>query len=347
MADRTVFVDGTTSGTPGTNGAHYASLSAAITGEVGAAPNLVSGAAILHIECSGSSADTTAVDVTGFTTDATHYVHIYTATGSRHSGVWSTGKYRLEVANPAIAVMRIRQEYTRIEGLQVRKTASNGVDQMLIEVGGMAASTVYISECIVRNIPTDVFRASGIWLNDADITLYVWNCIIYGFPDVVSIYDAAVMIELGTAHVYSTTAIGGFYGVEVAIGATATCKNVYAAETSTDGSALAFNAGGTLNMTNCASSDTSASGTGAVTNVAVNTTNFTNVTASSEDFHIPTGSALRDVGTNTSGESAPLNFTTDIDGQTRTGTWDIGADSFETLANLLLASRTVLDYIEM
>jgi len=60
VADRTVFVDGTTRGTPGTNGAHYATLSAAIAGEVGAAPDLVTDAAILHIELNGSSAETAA-----------------------------------------------------------------------------------------------------------------------------------------------------------------------------------------------------------------------------------------------------------------------------------------------
>jgi hypothetical protein len=79
-------------------------------------------------------------------------------------------------------------------------------------------------------------------------------------------------------------------------------------------------------MTTCASSD--ATGSAGLQNIAANTTNFTNVTAGSEDFHLPAGSALIDVGTDTSGDAAPLNFTDDIDGVTRTGTWDIGADEY-------------------
>jgi hypothetical protein len=81
-------------------------------------------------------------------------------------------------------------------------------------------------------------------------------------------------------------------------------------------------------MTTCASSDTT--GSTGLQNIAYDTTNFTNVTAGSEDLHIPTGSALKDVGTDTSGDAAPMNFTTDIDGETRSGTWDVGADELVT-----------------
>ena len=38
-------------------------------------------------------------------------------------------------------------------------------------------------------------------------------------------------------------------------------------------------------------------------------------------------SPLQGAGTNTSGDAAPMNFTTDIDGDTRDSTWDIGADA--------------------
>ena len=48
---------------------------------------------------------------------------------------------------------------------------------------------------------------------------------------------------------------------------------------------------------------------------------FINITPGSEDFHIGALSSLKDAGTDLSG-----TFTTDIDGETRTGTWDIGVD---------------------
>jgi hypothetical protein len=48
------------------------------------------------------------------------------------------------------------------------------------------------------------------------------------------------------------------------------------------------------------------------------------VDAANGDFHLTSGDTVaKDNGTDLSG-----TFTTDIDGQTRTGTWDIGADEY-------------------
>jgi len=69
-------------------------------------------------------------------------------------------------------------------------------------------------------------------------------------------------------------------------------------------------------MTTCGSSDST--GTSGLQNIPVSTATFVNVTAGSENWHLAgTGSGLYNVGTNTSGDSAPMNFTTDIDGETR------------------------------
>ena len=64
MADRTVYVDGTESGSPG-GGAHYATLAAAITGEVAVdSGNLSTNGGILTVECSGfAGGDSAAVDM--------------------------------------------------------------------------------------------------------------------------------------------------------------------------------------------------------------------------------------------------------------------------------------------
>ena len=48
---------------------------------------------------------------------------------------------------------------------------------------------------------------------------------------------------------------------------------------------------------------------------------FVNTTEGSEDLHLKSGSDLIDAGTDLSSY-----FTDDIDGQSRTGAWDIGAD---------------------
>jgi hypothetical protein len=63
--------------------------------------------------------------------------------------------------------------------------------------------------------------------------------------------------------------------------------------------------------------------------VPFSTAQFTNVTGGSENFRLVSGSYLIDTGTDTSGEGAPLNFTDDIVGTTRSD-WDVGA--FEYVA---------------
>jgi hypothetical protein len=84
--------------------------------------------------------------------------------------------------------------------------------------------------------------------------------------------------------------------------------------------------GGTIAPTNCISTDTTADdfgGSGNQANVTEASMAFTDAT--NTDFHIATGSTLKDQGTDLSGD-ADYAFSDDIDGQTRTGTWDVGAD---------------------
>jgi len=116
--------------------------------------------------------------------------------------------------------------------------------------------------------------------------------------------------------VYSSTVIGGANAVR-RIGGTMITKNVYAGG-SPSGDFL-----GTITMDNTASADTTSD---AHDSIAVDTSTFTNVTIGSENFHLPAGSPLLDVGTTTSGDAAPMNFTKDFDLATRSGTWDIGFD---------------------
>ena len=78
---------------------------------------------------------------------------------------------------------------------------------------------------------------------------------------------------------------------------------------------------------NNASSDSSANGTGAVTNV-VGADAFVSVTGGSEDFHLKSGSVLIDAGQDLGTSEV---YAVDIDGRNRDtegDTWDVGADEF-------------------
>lgn len=79
---------------------------------------------------------------------------------------------------------------------------------------------------------------------------------------------------------------------------------------------------GSATFTTCQHS-TAQSITGSTGSTAYSTANFTSVTAGSEDHHPVSGSALIDAGTDLSADG-DYAFSTDGEGTTRSGTWEIG-----------------------
>ena len=315
------------------SGGDFTTLDAAIDHLVASHANLVGSDNYATIEIDGtwSSADTAPVSLVGLTTDATRYVHIYTTAAARHSGKWDTGAYMLYVANNiAIAKAGIGCDFVRIDGLQIGVSATNGNYQSPIwnEYANTDGATWWISNCILRGAGANDRRNPGLFVQDAQYTFNVWNTIVYDVGTLDHVYNSGVVCEAGTVNLYSCTVIGGKYGVYASAG-TINAKNVYSGNTLTEDF---YRGSGTLAKTNCASEDSSADDTGTgetqsncAVSVAYTTSTFTNVTGGSEDYDLVTGSALIGAGVSTSGESAPLNFTTDIVGATRDATWDIGA----------------------
>jgi hypothetical protein len=124
---------------------------------------------------------------------------------------------------------------------------------------------------------------------------------------------------------YNLTVIcnGGITAINLDDG-TFKLRNVYAG-----GSVwfTAINDESTTDMAYCATSDTSAFGTGSIDNVPVSTANFSNVTATTEDWRLVSGSVLRSAGTDLSGDSA-LPVTVGIRSNARDSVPDIGADEY-------------------
>lgn len=317
MADKTVYVDGTTST------GHYASLAAAIAGELTANPNLTAGGmnGVLHIEISMSAQDTAQASFSGFTTDATHYIHVYTTAAQRAGRTWNTGRYRLECSglNGGNVIEVATGSFVNLDGLQIASTSPAGSSNGIRHLGGGT-----ISNCLVRGPGGSSYAFTGIQLSE-NYTRYVFNCIIYNVGSNSS--SNALYHADGTVSVYSCVGIipnsSSPYNLRNASG-TMTAKNCYFA------GCPGYDYNGTIGKTNCASSDTTAgTSNGCLSNVAYDTDTFVNVTSGSEDFGLAADglSPLQGAGTDTSSESAPLNFTTDIEGDTRDATWDIGADS--------------------
>jgi hypothetical protein len=307
MADVTITVG------PGKT---YASLSAAFAAYAGS--NLTTsftgsggGPGKLNIVCYAFDDSTSADTGSGWTTSASYYINIYTDPSARHAGVWDNSKYYLA---PNGSALLIRANYTRITGLQLQAPSGNHVVYFI-------ASYIWISSCIVVGAGyADTSSQIGIYNNYGSTYSgnCIWDCIFYGFGNASGAGSIIISDNYNTGTVYSCTMLGGW----IAAYYVGTMKNCYAGKLG----AGSYSGGvfhGTSTMVTCASEDTS--GSSGLTGIVANTTNFTNVTSGSENLSLPTGSALIGVGTDTTGDTAPMNFTVDITGATRTDPWDIGA----------------------
>ncbi len=309
--------DGTTGALTGANRA-YVSLNAAAAAEQ---KDLVAADQFIRFICSSDDAgathveDTTAVTIDGSTTDATRYFQIESA--SSHGGKWNDNIYRLNVQDGR--ALLISDNNVNLVGLQVSHHTLTAINDVVRIATVSAGATYLFDSCIFRMSGGDgTYVSYGVYVVDADATLNMINSLVYRPSANTSTANTAVYINLGNANVYSCTIIGGCRTFRLGTG-TAVAKNCYVKVVT---ASYAYSA--TITLITCASSDTT--GSAGLQNIAWDTSNFTNVSAGSEDFHLPVGSALIDVGTDTTGDGAPLNFTDDIDGVARAGTWDIGAD---------------------
>ncbi|MEK6532237.1 MAG: right-handed parallel beta-helix repeat-containing protein [Deltaproteobacteria bacterium] len=293
------------------SGGDYTSLSAWEAARNG---DLVTADTIEVAECYNFQ-DTTAVLISGWVTDPTRYIKIYTPTAERHTGVAGTG-YRLVVASAQ--PLRVRESHVRIIGLET-KAVTAGYSGLVCDNDTAMEASPYI---LIDSLLTHDNGAYGVYLGRCGSTgypLYLINSIIYKCGNygilLTSGYAPAI------AEIYNCTVCNNTtYGIRkdsssVVVGV----KNCYAGANTTDYSSVS---GTWTTFTTNASSDTT--GTSGLQSIAHSTSSgayFTNVTAGSENYHIGSSSALKDVGTDLS-----ATFTTDIDGATRSGTWDIGAD---------------------
>jgi hypothetical protein len=271
---------------------------------------------IENVICStnGGAADTTPFDITtSWTLSATNYITISVDSSYRHAGYYDTSKFRITEGATFNGIIDIRANpaYVRIDGLQIyHSKESSGSNESAIYIPSTVTSgLIYVSDIIGIGGRRTIFNSSA-------ATFDMWNSIIYGITG----QTAGVYLNnaSGSLTAYSCTSgnSGGTAGFHNAAG-TMTLKNCYANSGGTD----YF---GTITLTTCASSDST--GSVGLQTIAYSTGNFTNVTSGSENLHLVSGSSLIGVGTDTSGDSAPFDFTTDIDGDSRGSSWDVGAD---------------------
>ena len=306
--------DGTTNATTGANRA-YASLA---DWEGHEQQNLDTGNSIAECICeTNGTADTTAVTIDGWTTSATDYIAIKTSAGHRHGGKWNTGKYSLTptIANETRAVT-VSEEFVRIDGLQVNAICGASI-VWIVGIGSstLAACEFRISNCIVKITKGGytITYASGIeFINgNASSVAHFWNNIVYDFITGTAGNQRGIRFEAGTngsvLTAYNNTVVncGTGFSNGAGSGVTFTAKNCGAASCTTGFSAN-------------------------VTQTTCSATAPTFVDDANDDFHLASG----DTAWKNAGTSDPDSglFSDDIDGQTRSGTWDIGADEYVAAA---------------
>lgn len=316
---------GSADGTSWTNA--YTALQTAVAAK---AANLTGAGPVTFLcRSSAGTADTTAVTVGGYTTTAADYIEIKTDTTDRAGCSWNAAKYRLAPSDAACII--INEDYVRVDGLQIAIAATtaarNGVYVALVG----AATDIRLSNLLVKGSNSADYGEIGININDSTATVSIWNCLIYGLASSASRTTTfPFSLSCAAASIYNCVGIGGYRGVRV-IGGDVVAKNTYCGLTH---SADFDVAGGSLTKVNCASEDSTADddnagdelATDCIVGVACDTDTFVNVTAGSEDFHLAADGLSPLQGTGAApGGSAPLNYTTDIDGETVT-TWCIGVD---------------------
>lgn len=323
----TYYVDPSFGGTSyGSSSNPYKSLNAAIAARCNKTFTMP-----IQIICrtSGSTVDTTRVDTGGLgqmVPSSTNYLLISADAGHEAGTSWDSSKYSLVVpyASSTGTAMNLPTSYVRIENLQI---GISGTQSGTAEIVYWSGTDLRMSGSIIKglNSSTQVTRCMSISTNTS--TCKLWNNIFYGIG--ANTGGATTNLQNhGNTDVYSCTFVGyGSINVNNASDGVMRMTNTYCGGAIT--AAISDQSSGNLTQSYNISSDSTASGTGSQTTKAVNTTQFTNVTTGSENFAIPgSGSALYHSGTDTSGGTAPLNFTTAIGGATRSSPWDVGAAKY-------------------
>jgi hypothetical protein len=300
---------------PTGQGGDYTSLDAAETAQE---QNLVTADKYLLLEIDGdwSGAADSFCSVQNYTTSETCYIRIYTTSAARHSGKWDDTKYRIvyvDTTNP----LRISVPFVRVEGLQVYGTGTGSGKDIIYVNDTTANAKQYVSNCIVRVDTNNTGNPFGVNFEVASTaTCWCWNCIAQDFVNAQGFYSA-----LCTSYFYNCTA----YNASSASGVGY------------------HSASGTTLWKNCgaAACQTGFSG-GTQTTCSTSTPTFVS-TAGTYDLHLQSGDTTwKDQGTDLSADAnRPFGDTTitlDIDGQTRSGSWDIGADEY------VASGPTVLSY---
>jgi hypothetical protein len=281
--------------------------------------------AVAKCRCTGGTADTTKVEISGWTTSATQYIKIWTdpSESYRHNGTYQTGnKFRLEIAPGQYESIYIYHPYVLIDGIQLYHTGPSTSDWSY-GIGGASVNPLWVKNCIFRGYG----NSSSTW--NAGVknygTIYIINCLFFDYSN----SSGYAMISRGPIYAYNCT----IQNCDLALwhdGYSFIAKNCLI-----DSCPSAVS--GPVTTSYCAASNAAGlAGTG-----DRNSQTFAFVDAANDNFHLASNdTGALGYGTNLYND-ANYPFQTDIDGQDRGGsgaTWDIGADQYVAISGVIAGS---------
>jgi hypothetical protein len=314
------------------SGGDYTSLEACMDANE---QNLVTADKYFDVEIDGtwSSADTSAVTIHNYTTDATRYINIYTTSAARHNGTWSNSTcYCLTSSTASVHALNfsgINNDTGKISitGLCFDISAQSGGSPSAYCIrSGSYKSSVTIAKNIFKLGSAYALRGIDA-SNSRGSAWYIYDNIAFGGTGT---YGALAEIGGGNnanLNFYNNTAYNCTYGLRITSN---NSKQVLTNNLMMNCGTACFS-GTAASGSNNASSDATASNspfTSGVINKTSYTDYFVSVTGGSEDFHLKsTATDFIDAGADLS-----ATFSDDIIGTFRPqgSAWDIGA--FEYVA---------------
>jgi len=298
--------------------------------------NLVNRVEQWNIACyaNGTTADSTAVTIDGWTTGAENYLRIFTphtlgevGVSQRHDGTPGTANYRMNV-DDAHAIS-VQDPYARIDGLEIFDWGGDGYSSDAINLD---ASYVEVSNCLVHDEATNN-DGSGIHGEGTVNGFKIYNNIVFGTNDGIYIDDYSA----DPSYAYNNTVTGcSNYGFEDGNDGLTLVNNISYNNTDNYGTE-SFHANSDYNLSGPVQTD--APGGNSENGVTV-----TFMDSSADDYHLaPNDAGAREEGTDLSADTY-IPFWLDIDGEARAyGTgWDIGADE-NTITNTLIKGGVQID----
>jgi len=257
-------------------------------------------------------------------------IELTVAPGERHDGTEGTGARIVRTGGGQVFSQLVVN--THVKWLEIDINGNTGSAAGICEISGLSNTSHLNSfqNMIVHGV-NDTANISRIFAGSQDRASLFMNCIvydIYGYDDTgnpVSAFsatdDKAYFLNC-TAHDISRGKLGVNKPVRgFSIGSLSKVKNCIATDVAGE-EPKSFSTSGT-DIHHNLSSDATASGTGSLTSKTA-ADQFVSTVSGSEDLHLKAGAdaigAGADLGT------TPTGVNIDIDGTTRNGTWDIGAD---------------------